>query len=54
VDPNPDFDYKPMQDQMVYKNSAAEHGIFQKMGLQVATEAQAAFFSILVTGVDSL
>jgi hypothetical protein len=54
VEPKADFDYKPMQDQMVYKNSAAEHGMFRKMGLQVATEAQAAFFSILVTGVDTL
>ena len=54
AEPKEDFDYKPMQDQMVYKNSAAEHGMFQKMGLQVASEAQAAFFSILVTGVDTL
>ncbi len=54
VDAKSDFDYQPTQDQMVFKNSAAEHGIFQKMGLQVATEAQAAFFGILVTGIDSL
>jgi hypothetical protein len=54
VDANADFDYQPTQDQMVFKNSAAEHGMFRRMGLQVATEAQAGFFSILVTGVDEL
>ncbi len=54
VDANADFDYQPTQDQMVFKNSAAEHGMFRRMGLQVATEAQAGFFSILVSGVDQL
>jgi len=47
----PDFDYQPVQIQMVLKNAAAEHQLFQKMGLSVPVEAQAAFFSVLVAGV---
>jgi len=48
---NQDFDYRPVQQQMVFKNSQAEHALFKKMGLSVAAEAQAAFFSVLVAGV---
>lgn len=48
---NPDFDYRPMQQQMVFNNSRAEHALFKKMGLSVPAEAQAAFFSMLVAGV---
>jgi hypothetical protein len=48
---NPDFDYRPVQQQMVFKNSLAEHALFKKMGLSVPAEAQAAFFSVLVSGV---
>ena len=48
---NQDFDYRPVQQQMVFKNSQAEHALFKKMGLSVAAEAQAAFFSVLVVGV---
>jgi hypothetical protein len=51
ADSNADFDYKPTQDQMIYQNSRAEYEMFRKMGLQVASEAQAAFFSVLCTGV---
>ena len=40
--------YRPMQQQMVFKNSQLEHLLFEKMGLSVPTEAQAAFFSVLV------
>ncbi len=47
----PDFDYQPVQQQMVFKNSRAEHQLFKKMGLSVPAEAQAAFFSVLVAGV---
>jgi hypothetical protein len=36
-----------MQQQMVFVNACAEHGLFRKMGLAVPAEAQAAFFSIL-------
>ena len=46
----PDFDYQPVQVQMVLKNSRAEHGQFSRMGLDVPVEVQAAFFSILVSG----
>ncbi len=41
------FDYLPVQQQMVIKNAKAEYGQFQRMGLAVPVEVQAAFFSIL-------
>jgi len=42
------FDYKPMQEMMIFNNAEAEHLMFKKMGLSVPTEAQAAFFSMIV------
>jgi len=42
------FDYKPMQEMMIFNNAEAEHLMFKKMGLSVPTEAQAAFFSVIV------
>jgi len=42
-----DFDYLPVQQQMVIKNAKAEYGQFQRMGLSVPVEVQAAFFSVL-------
>lgn len=42
-----DFDYVPVQQQMVIKNAKAEYGQFQRMGLSVPVEVQAAFFSVL-------
>jgi hypothetical protein len=42
------FDYKPMQQMMIFNNAKAEHLMFKKMGLSVPTEAQAAFFSVMV------
>jgi hypothetical protein len=42
-----DFDYMPVQQQMVIKNAKAEYGQFVRMGLDVPAEVQAAFFSIL-------
>jgi hypothetical protein len=42
-----DFNYRPMQEQMVFYNSTSEYQLFQRMGLSVPSEAQAAFFSIL-------
>ncbi|MFC1670465.1 hypothetical protein ACFL20_08735 [Spirochaetota bacterium] len=45
------FDYKPMQDHMIYKNSEVEHNMFKKMGLQVTSKVQAAFFSVMSTGI---
>ena len=47
VEENPAFDYRPTQQQMVFAHAASEHRFFRKMGLAVAPEAQAAFFSIL-------
>jgi hypothetical protein len=47
---DPDFDYSPMQHHIISKHSKAEHQLFKKMGLSVSTEAQAAFFSVLVGG----
>jgi hypothetical protein len=49
--PAENFDYLPVQVQMILKNSKAEHGQFLRMGLHVPVEVQAAFFSILCTGV---
>jgi hypothetical protein len=49
---NPDFDYSPMQQHVIAKHSLAEHHLFNKMGLAVPVEAQAAFFSVLVMGGD--
>lgn len=46
-----DFDYRPVQEHMVFKNSEIEHLMFKKMGLSVPAEVQAAFFSVLVVGV---
>jgi hypothetical protein len=47
-----DIDYTRVQHQMIFKNSAAEYQSFLNMGLAVPVEAQAAFFSVLVTGLD--
>jgi plasmid stability protein len=41
------FDYVPMQQHIIFNNSRAEHLLFQKAGLSVPVEAQAAFFSAL-------
>jgi len=51
TEPVMDFDYLPVQNQMAFKNSAAEHHLFKKMGLSVTAEVQAAFFSVMVAGV---
>ena len=48
---NPDFDYSSVQHQMILKTSQAEHHFFKKMGLAVAAEAQAAFFSVLAANL---
>jgi len=42
------FDYRPLQEFMVFDVSAREHLMFKKMGLSVPVEAQAAFFSVQV------
>jgi hypothetical protein len=46
-----EFDYRPVQHQMILKTSQAEHHFFKKMGLAVSAEAQAAFFSVLSADV---
>jgi len=51
TEPDINFDYLPVQNQMAFKNSAAEHHLFKKMGLSVTAEVQAAFFSVMVAGV---
>ena len=45
--PREQFDYVPMQQHIIFNNSRAEHLLFQKAGLSVPVEAQAAFFSAL-------
>jgi hypothetical protein len=41
------FDYKPMQEHLVFNISMSEHLLFKKLGLTVPAESQAAFFSAL-------
>lgn len=44
------FDYKPMQEHMIFNISQSEHLLFKKLGLSVPMESQAAFFSVMVSG----
>jgi len=45
------FDYRPTQEEMVFDTARREHLAFKSRGLSVPTEVQAAFFSVMVTGV---
>jgi len=45
------FNYKPLQEQMVFNAAKREHLTFKRMGLSVPVESQAAFFSVMVSGV---
>ncbi len=45
------FDYRPWQEYMIFDVSRRENLMFKGMGLSVPVEAQAAFFSVLVSGV---
>ncbi len=45
------FDYRPVQEHMIFNTARREHLSFEKMGLSVSVEAQAAFFSVLVSGL---
>jgi len=45
------FDYKPFQEYMIFDTARREHLTFKRMGLSVSVEAQAAFFSVLATGI---
>jgi len=49
--PAENFDYRPVQVQMILDNSKAEQGQFVRMGLDVPVEVQAAFFSVLCAGM---
>jgi hypothetical protein len=42
------FDYRPLQEYMVFGVSEREHHMFNRMGLSVPVEAQAAFFSAMM------
>lgn len=46
------FDYKPLKELMILSAARAEHLAFKKMGLSVPEEAQAAVFSVEVSGVQ--
>jgi hypothetical protein len=43
------FDYKPLQEYMIFGVSMREHLSFNISGMSVPTEAQAAFFSVMVS-----
>jgi len=45
------FDYKPTQEHSVFNSAQREHLVFKSLGLSVPAEAQAAFFSVMVSGV---
>jgi len=45
------FDYRPFQKQIIFDIARQEHLSFERRGLSVPVEAQAAFFSVMVSGV---
>ena len=45
------FDYRPFQEHMIFDTAQREHLSFGSRGLSVPVEAQAAFFSVMVSGV---
>ena len=45
------FDYRPAQENSIFNSASREHLSFKRMGLSVPVEAQAAFFSVLVSGI---
>jgi len=42
------FDYRPLQEQMVFNVAGREHLTFKRAGMSVPVEAQAAFFSVTI------
>jgi len=44
------FDYRPFQEHMIFDTAQREHLSFGSRGLSVPVEAQAAFFSVMVSG----
>ena len=45
------FNYRPLQEQMLFKASKLEEGLFKSIGLSVPVEAYTALFSVLVSAV---
>ncbi len=45
------FDYRPFQEHMIFDTAKREHLSFERKGLSVPVEVQAAFFSVIVSGV---
>jgi len=45
------FDYRPFQEHMIFDTAQREHLSFGRRGLSVPVEAQAAFFSVMVSGI---
>ena len=45
------FDYKPMQEHLILNAARVEHDGFIRSGLSVPVESQAAFFSVMVSGI---
>ncbi len=45
------FDYRPFQEHMIFNVAGREHLSFESKGLSVPVEVQAAFFSVMVSGV---
>jgi len=45
------FDYKPTQEWLIFDQARIEHLGFKTRGFSVPVEAQAAFFSVMVSGV---
>ena len=45
------FDYKPLKELMIFDGARSEHLAYKRMGLSVPEEAQAAVFSVEVSGV---
>ena len=45
------FDYRPFQEHMIFDTAQREHLSFGRKGISVPVEAQAAFFSVMVSDV---
>ena len=45
------FDYRPFQEHFIFNIASHENLLFKRMGLSVPVEAQAAFFSVQVSGI---
>jgi hypothetical protein len=47
------IDYKHVKEHMAFTTSKNEQLLFEKLGLSVPIEAQAAFFSVLTSGAEN-